>query len=110
MESIELVTCGICISWKFNYLCYFYQGTNELGTPLPNVDNITLLEPESSVLSYNINDNGTADICDRTETKIVGGSKASQGDFPYQVNHSEPTEQWELQIRGLERKLIFGQK
>jgi hypothetical protein len=50
-----------------------------------NADNVTKLEPEFSVLPNNTNGSGAVDICDRTETKIIGGSKAGQGDFPYQV-------------------------
>jgi secreted trypsin-like serine protease len=37
------------------------------------------------VLPYSANGNGTADVCGRTETKIIGGSNAKQADFPYQV-------------------------
>lgn len=82
---MELVTCDTSISWELSYLCYFCQGINEIGMTFSNADNVTKLEPEFSVLPNNTNGSGAVDICDRTETKIIGGSKAGQGDFPYQV-------------------------
>jgi len=41
-------------------------------------------------LPYNINNKATSDVYRRQGTKIIGGASASQGDFPYQVKHSEP--------------------
>ncbi|KDR16540.1 Trypsin-1, partial [Zootermopsis nevadensis] len=61
-------------------------GVKGLGTTLPNFDNVTVLEIGSSVSPFNETGNGTGDICDTTKIRIIGGSKASQGDFPYQVS------------------------
>lgn len=70
---------------QFNSIFSFYSGTKTFGTTLPNVD-VSTIETESTVLPYNILDNETAEVCNRPETKIIGGMKASQGDFPYQVS------------------------
>jgi hypothetical protein len=72
------------------YLHFSYSGTNETRKTLPNDRNISTLETEAPALSYDINSTATLDVCKRLGTKIVGGANASQGDFPYQVSHSEP--------------------
>lgn len=84
----------IVLSATFLVILRTSLGTTSLGTKLPNFDNVTTTESESTVLPYNIYDNETVDVCSRPGTKIIGGSKASQGDFPYQVSirHSG----WEL--------------
>lgn len=57
---------------------------------MPDADNVTTIENESTVLPYNIHENETVDVCKRPQKKIIGGMKASQGDFPYQVSFCEP--------------------
>ncbi|PNF37817.1 hypothetical protein B7P43_G09240 [Cryptotermes secundus] len=61
-------------------------GNKTFQATLPDADNVTTIENESTVLPYNIHDNETVDVCKRPQTKIIGGMKASQGDFPYQVS------------------------
>jgi hypothetical protein len=75
---------------QHEYIPSSYSGTNETGTALPNYLNNSTLETEAPALLYNANSTTTVDVCKRPGTKIIGGADAGQGDFPYQVNHSEP--------------------